>query len=70
MKKHDIVLPVNRLIIGNNKECKMVASIGKAQYEMALWAHHTYILENLPTGTMNKSLPKNLFKFAEPTDYA
>ena len=37
---------------------------------MALWAHETYVLPNEPTGFSNKSLPKELFKFSEPLDYA
>jgi hypothetical protein len=38
---------------------------------MTLWAHLTYILTNQPLiNNTNQSLPKDLFKFGNPTGYA
>jgi hypothetical protein len=56
--------PVNKYIIGKNKNLDIKTSIGNADYEMALWEHTTYVLENKPNGFFNESLPKDLFKFS------
>lgn len=48
----------------------MRATYETPNFHMALWAHRTYYLDNEPTGTTNKSLPKQLFKFASPEGYA
>lgn len=62
----DIVLPVNKNIIGRNKELSAIESMYDENYKMTLWAHKTYILKNEPLILCNGSLPKELFKFGHP----
>ena len=62
--------PINKKIIGKNQNLEMRASLETPEYHMALWAHKTYILDNEPLGGMNKSLPKEFFKFASPEGFA
>lgn len=64
-------LPVNKLIIGRNRDLYAIQSTFTQDYKMTLWAHLTYILPNLPlNNNTNHSLPKDLFKFGNPTGYA
>ena len=39
-------------------------------FHVALWAHETFVLDNLPTGTSNKSMPKELFTYGKPLGFA
>ena len=48
----------------------MKSSYETPYYHMALWAHKTYILDNLPTGIVNKSMPKDMFRFGSPSGFA
>lgn len=69
-KSEGLELPVNGKIIGRNKDLYAIESVFDEQYKMTLWAHLTYTLPNLPALTSNHSLPKEQFKFGNPTGIA
>ena len=51
-------IPVNKNIIGRNKELFAVESTYNEGYKMTLWAHLSYVIPNLPLKDENLSLPK------------
>ena len=46
IKSEQIDLPVNKKIIGRNKDLYAVESIYNEDCKMTLWAHLTYVLPN------------------------
>lgn len=53
VKSEGLELPVNKKIIGRNKDLYAIESVYNEEYKMSLWAHLTYILPNLPTAQAN-----------------
>ena len=56
-------LPVNKKIIGKNANISIKETLNVEESRIEMWEHETYVLDNLPSGTGNLSLPEEEFSF-------
>jgi hypothetical protein len=61
LNQNFVELPVLTKIIGKNKKIELEEEINNEVFHVRKWIHETFLLENLPTGKENLSLPEEVF---------
>lgn len=63
-------IPKQKEIIGKNYTMSLRETFENEHYKLILREHQTFVLDNLPTGNANNSMPKDLFKSFDPRSFA